>query len=172
MAGRFEELAGAVAARVLLNAVDASQRLSNLGVPHVLIGGLAVGVHGHPRATKDVDFLVGAEAFERTSPLLVYRDELRDLARLGVIDFLAVPQAYPSLAEHLVPAVTDGEVPVIPVEGLILLKLHANRPQDRADIAALLHAGADTTRVTRYLRDHAPKLVARFAELVPSSHDD
>jgi hypothetical protein len=27
-----------------------------LGVPHALIGGLAVGLHGHPRATKDVDF--------------------------------------------------------------------------------------------------------------------
>lgn len=172
MADRFEELAGAVAAKVLLDAIDASQRLSELGVPHALIGGLAVGVHGHPRATKDVDFLVGAEAFERTSPLLVYRDELRDLARLGVIDLLAVPPAYPSLREHLVPEVTGGEVPVVPVEALILLKLHANRPQDRADVVALLDAGADTAVVTRYLRDHAPDLVARFAELVPSSHGD
>ncbi len=172
MAGRFEALAGAVAARVLLDAVDASKRLSELGIPHVLIGGLAVGVHGHPRATKDVDFLVGAEAFESTSPLLIYREELRDLTRLGVIDFLSVPRAYPSLVEHLGSARVGEEVPVIPVEGLILLKLHADRPQDRADIVALLRAGADTTRVTRYLREYAPKLVARFAELVPSSQDD
>lgn len=172
MAGRFEELAGAVAPKVLIDAIDTSQRLSELGVPHALIGGLAVGVYGHPRATKDVDFLVGAEAFESTSPLLVYRDELRDLARLGVIDFLAVPPAYPSLAEHLVPAVAGGEVPVIPVEALILLKLHANRPQDRADVVALLDAGADTAVVIRYLRDHAPDLVGRFAELVPSPHGD
>ena len=167
MASRFEKLAGAVAARVLLDAIEASQRLSELGVPHALIGGLAVGVHGHPRATKDADFLVGAEAFERTSPLVVYRDELRDLVRLGAIDFLAVPPAFPSLAEHLVPAV-PGEVPVIPVEALILLKLHANRPQDRADVVALLEAGVDAAAVTRYLRDKAPGLVARFAELVPS----
>ena len=172
MTGRFEKLAEAVAAKVLLNAIDASRRLSELGVPHVLIGGLAVGVHGQPRATSDVDFLVGPEAFESTSPLLIYRDELRDLVRLGIIDFLAVPDAYPSLAEHLVPAVEGTELPVIPVEGLILLKLHANRPQDRADIVTLLRAGADTAKVTRYLREHAPKLVARFAELVPPSHDD
>lgn len=172
MAGRFEELAGAVAPKVLIDAIDASQRLSELGVPHALIGGLAVGVHGHPRATRDVDFLVGEEAFERTSPFLVYRHELRDLARLGVIDFLAVPPAYPSLSEHLVPAAAGGEVPVIPVAALILLKLHANRPQDRADVLALLHAGAETSVVIRYLREHAPDLVGRFAELIPSSDDD
>lgn len=170
MPSRFEQLADAVASRVLLDAIDASRRLAELGVPHALIGGLAVGVHGHPRATKDVDFLVGEEAFELTSPLLVYREELRDLARLSVIDFLAVPADYPSLVEHLVPASASGEIPVVPVEALILLKLHADRPQDRADIVALLEAGADAAGVTRYLRNHAPGLTTRFAELLPSAH--
>lgn len=165
MASRFDKLAGAVAPKVLLDAVDTSRRLSELGVPHALIGGLAVGVHGHPRATKDADFLVGAEAFVSTSPLLVYREELRELVRIGVIDLMAVPPPYPSLAEHLVPEVA-GEIPVIPVEALILLKLHANRPQDRADVASLLAVGADTAAVTRYLRSKAPGLVSRFAEIV------
>jgi hypothetical protein len=168
---RFEALAGAVAPKVLLDAIDASRRLSELGVPHALIGGLAVGVHGHPRATKDVDFLVGTEAFTSTSPLLVYREELRDLARLGVIDLLAVPPAYPALAAHLVPRNTGREVPVVPVEALILLKLHAHRPQDQADVVALLQAGANTARVTRYLRKVAPELVSRFAELVSGADD-
>lgn len=168
MGGRFEKLAGAVAAKVLLDAVKTSQRLSELGVPHALVGGLAVGVHGHPRATRDADFLVGKEAFESTSPLLVYRHELNDLVQLGVIDLLAVPRDFPWLAEVLAPAV-PGEVPVIPVEALILLKLHANRPQDRADVTALLEAGADAAAVTRYLREKAPDLVARFAQLVPIS---
>ena len=42
----------------------ASARLTELGVRHALVGGLAVGAWGHPRATKDVAFLVGEEAFE------------------------------------------------------------------------------------------------------------
>ena len=42
----------------------ASARLTELGVRHVLVGGLAVGAWGHARATKHVDFLVGEEAFE------------------------------------------------------------------------------------------------------------
>lgn len=119
MARGFEALGGAVAAKVLLDAIDASQRLSQLGVPHALIGGLAVGVHGHPRATKDADFLVGSEAFESTSPVLVYRTELRDLVRIGVVDLLAVPPDYPSLAEHLMPA-APGEIPIIAREILAL----------------------------------------------------
>lgn len=165
MDNRFEKLAGAVAAKVLLDAVKTSEKLSQLGVPHALIGGLAVGVHGHPRATRDADFLVGTEAFASTSPQLLYRDELRDLVEIGVIDLLAAPPDFPWLVEALVPA-TAGEVPVIPVEALILLKLHADRPQDRADVASLLDAGADPAVITRYLREKAPALVARFAELV------
>ena len=168
MAGPFEALGDVVAANVLLDAIKTSRRLAEVGVPHTLIGGLAVGVHGHPRATKDVDFLVGPEAFESTSPLLVYRAELNDLVRIGVIDLLSVPPEYPSLADHL-EAAEPGTVPIIPVEALVLLKLHADRPQDRADVTALLKAGLDQAEVAGYLRERAPELAIRFAELVPSS---
>ena len=43
----------------------ASDALTALGIRHVVVGGLAVGANGYPRATKDVDFLVGDEAFEQ-----------------------------------------------------------------------------------------------------------
>ena len=33
-------------------------------VEYLLVGAHALAVHGHPRATKDVDFLVGDEAFQ------------------------------------------------------------------------------------------------------------
>jgi hypothetical protein len=41
----------------------ASATLSELGVRHALVGGLAVGAWGYPRNTRDIDFLVGEEAF-------------------------------------------------------------------------------------------------------------
>ena len=43
-----------VAPRILDAMRAASARLTELGVRHVLVGGLAVGAWGHPRATKDV----------------------------------------------------------------------------------------------------------------------
>jgi hypothetical protein len=163
--GPLQSLADAVAAQVLLDAIDASRRLTELGIPHALIGGLAVGLHGRPRATQDADFLVGDEAFERTEPLMVFRPELGDLARIGVVDLMPVPSRHPELGSSLrLPA--GEEIPVVPPEGLILLKLLANRPQDRADIAALLGAGLSVAVVTAYLRQNAPSFVAAFAEIV------
>ncbi len=160
-------LADAVAAQVLVDAIDASRRLAELGVPHALIGGLAVGLHAQPRATKDVDFLVGDEAFEQTEPLLVYRRELRELVRVGVIDLMPLPAGHAEMSAQL--AIPSGdEIPVIGPEGLILLKLLANRPQDRADISALIGHGVSVGAVTAYLRQHAPGLVPLFAEIVAS----
>jgi hypothetical protein len=161
-------LAEVVASRVLLDAVETSRRLTELGVPHALIGGLAVGIHGHPRATKDVDFLVGDLAFERVAPILVFRDELRDLVRVGVIDLMPIPAELSELADALrVPAA--GEIPVIGPEALTLLKLRANRPQDRADLIALINSGLDIGAVTTYLKRHSPDLVPRFGEWVEAS---
>ncbi len=74
----LEDLAEVVAPQVLLDAVRVGELLAELRVPHVLIGGLAVGLDGHPRATKDVDYMVGPEAFQTTEPILVCREELKE----------------------------------------------------------------------------------------------
>src|SRR5688500_17073261 len=49
----------------------ASEALTKARVRHVVIGGLAVAANGYPRNTQDVDFLVGAEAFEHHAGGLV-----------------------------------------------------------------------------------------------------
>ncbi len=162
---RLKELAHVVAPKVIDDAIDTGQLLTRLGIPHALVGGLAVGLNGHARATKDVDYLVGPEAFEMTTPVLVYRDELKDRVVMGVIDLLAVPDDYPALANEL--AIGEiGEVHVISVEGLILMKLAANRTQDRDDVEHLLAAGADEGQVAAYIAAYAPQLLSRFSEVV------
>lgn len=161
----LRDLEDVVAASVLDEAADTASLLARLGIPYALVGGLAVGLRGFPRATKDVDFMVGPEAFETTEPLLIYRDELKDKVEIGAVDLLAVPTAYPVLAEQL--AVTQpGQLHVIAAEPLILMKLEANRPQDRADVSRLLQAGVDAEDVAAYLAEHAPTLLTRFAELL------
>ena len=164
MSTGIEALADVVAPAVLVDAIDTSRRLTALGVPHALIGGLAVGLHGHPRATKDVDFLVGDEAFERTVPIAMYRDDLAEIAEVGVIDLMGVPPEHEELRRFLV--VPDGsEIPVIPVPALVFLKLSAGRPQDLADVHALVRSGIDIFAVRDYLARYAPDLVPRFAEV-------
>jgi hypothetical protein len=66
-----------VAPNVIDDAIEMGQLLAGLGIPHALVGGLAVGLNGHPRATKDVDYLVGREAFEITA-LAANRTQDRD----------------------------------------------------------------------------------------------
>ncbi len=58
---------------------------------------------------------------------------------------------------------------VIAPEALILMKLSANRPQDRADIVRLIEADLEKREVAAYLAEHAPDLLNRFADLVDPS---
>ncbi|MCB9690220.1 MAG: hypothetical protein H6736_00245, partial [Alphaproteobacteria bacterium] len=156
----WEELERVVAPRVLEDALRVSGALSDLGVPHALVGGLAVGLHGHPRATKDVDFLVGVEAFVQTAPLLVFRDELAGVVRWGVIDLIAADN--PVLRGELAIG-RPGSVPVVGIEVLVLMKLRASRPQDLADVDALVRAGIDLAAVLDVLRTHEPEHVPMFS---------
>lgn len=160
----WEALEQVVARRVLDDAVRVSGKLAELGVPHALVGGLAVGLHGHPRATKDVDFIVGAEAFATTSPLLTFREELSGLARWGVVDLIAALPGDPVLLNELAQA-RPGSVPVVGIEVLVVMKLRASRSQDLADVEALVRAGADVAAVLEFLRAHEPRHVPAFARI-------
>lgn len=160
----WEDLARVVAPKVLTDAIDTSDRLRALGIPHALVGGLAVGLHGHPRATKDVDFIVGAAAFASTKPILSFREELGGLVRWGVIDLLAALSDDPPL-EQALQMPSPGEVPVVPVEVLVLMKLRAKRPQDEADVGHLVTAGMDVRSVLEWLGATAPEHVPAFSRI-------
>jgi len=80
-----------VVAREVLDALEvASAALGSLGVRHVVVGGLAVGANGFPRATRDVDFLVGEEAFEHhAGGLVTLRAGVPFQVRSVAVDFIA-----------------------------------------------------------------------------------
>lgn len=161
---QIENLKGVVASSILRRTVDLSRALRALGVPHALIGGLAVGLYGYPRGTKDVDFLVGNEAFSSTSPFLVYRDELKDLVAIGETDLMSVPDKYPVLADELR---LEAQLPVISLRGLVLMKLDANRARDREDVRMILaRSRSKLHSLRKYLQEHAPTLVHRLAEVL------
>lgn len=150
-------LDGVVSERVLDAMRAAAEQLSRLGVRHWLVGGLAVGAHGHPRATKDVDFFVGDEAFERHGGGLVTMKPGVPIQANGVVvDHLSaneeafLTEALPSPEEVLA---------VAPIEVLLYLKLKSPRAKDRADVVELIKAGADVARTRAFVLEHAPDLV-------------
>jgi hypothetical protein len=147
-------------------------RLSELGIPHAVVGGMAIFFHGFRRFTEDVDILVtraGLEELHRKLDGLGYvppfqgSKQLRD-AELGVrIEFLVTgdypgdgkpkPVAFPDPNQVVV---NLSGIPVANLPTLIELKLasgmtNPNRLKDLADVQELI-------RVIRPPRDLANQL--------------
>ena len=144
-------------------------QLRRLGIPHALVGGLAVSIRGEVRFTRDVE-MAGAVASDAA-----FESVVRDLAAVGyrviaqvehdqvdrlsiirlrgrdgvVVDLLA---ASSGIEEEIVAAATPvtidgaGDVPVARTEDLLVMKLLSmsdRRPTDRADALGLIHAAPD-----------------------------
>lgn len=154
--------------RVLRALRAGHEALDRLGVRHLLVGGLAVGIYGRVRVTKDVDFLVGPEAFDEVGTLVSFRPGVPLSAEGVPIDSILAPTEHEAVlgAALADPLMVDG-IPVIRVEELIYMKLIASRRQDLADVVSMLReADVDVAR-TRALLDAAePSLRARFDELL------
>jgi len=141
---------------------DAIAIVDRVGLAWAIMGGCARNAYAEPRATKDVDFVVEVEAarfselqhamaqggFSQASAvadpdepvpdLILYRD-----ARGRRIDVLFAHTAFErsALARRRMLAPFGGTAAhVVSAEDLIVYKLIADRPQDRADITAVVAA--------------------------------
>lgn len=133
---------------------SAAVRLARLLGPDecVLIGGLAVGVHGYVRATDDLDFI-------SRQPLSATRETLRKagietrLLRGDVLDggfsclkgeidgirFDVLPPLVPIAWDGAVALdMAGGTLKVVDLDGLLQLKFRAGGPQDLLDVARLV----------------------------------
>ena len=154
---------GVVAPEILDALRLASDALTRAEVRHVVVGGLAVGAHGHPRATKDVDFLVGREAFViHPSGLMTLRPEVPFQVRGIAVDLLS-PEAGEDFLEA---ALAQAPGSIMDAPPLVYMKLKASRLKDRADVAELIKASLDVEAVRVFLQAHAPHMVAAFDKLV------
>lgn len=160
-------LEGVVSDRVLDAMRIAAAELSRLGVRHWIVGGLAVGAHGHPRATRGVDFFVGDEAFEHHSGGLVTMKPGVPIQANGVVVDHLSAQDEPFLRDALPPP--ERPLEVAPIEVLLYLKLRSPRAKDRADVVELIKAGADVERTRAYLQAHAAELVPELERAIASA---
>jgi predicted nucleotidyltransferase len=109
--------------------------LTRRGVDFTVIGGFAVIAHGHPRNTRDIDFVAAPDH----ANLQRVAETLRDLNG-GLNFFNEVPGGVPyaELRERaLVVELAGLTIRVAGRDDLIRMKQAAGRPQDLDDIAAL-----------------------------------
>lgn len=125
----------------------------------LVVGAYAVGVHGRPRATKDLDVWIEASAENAARVMQALRQfgaplmglSEQDLAAPGVNFMMGVPPRRIDVLTQISGVefrdawgrrveVAFGEglrCPVISLEDLLANKRAADRPQDRADVEAL-----------------------------------
>jgi hypothetical protein len=169
MGSEFPDLSlleGVVAPEILNAMHAAAAKLKSSGIRHALAGALAVGAHGYPRASKDVDFVVGEEAFAIHEGGIVTVNPSVPI-RVGhvVVDPISVGDE-PHLLEAIQRAPVDDGIPILPVEALVYMKLKSRRRKDTADVVELVKAGIDTTQIADYLSRYAPDLSSKFQTLV------
>jgi hypothetical protein len=163
------QLRGVVAPEILAAAAVASRELREAGIPHALVGGLAVGAHGYPRTTDDVDFLVGDEAFvQHAGGLVTLKVPLIAVGKVRIV--MISIESSKEEKEQLRPAVESPaeseQIPIVPLTALVYMKLKASRQKDLADLVELLKRGKiDIGGIDQYLKEHAPTFVPQWSRV-------
>lgn len=139
------------------------EALQNAGLEYAVCGGLALAMHGHPRATMDIDLLVAEDRVDEIlrvaratgfdvparkmtfglrvgRPRIVHRVSKLDPDTQDPLslDLLVVNAELEGVwAGRVVLNVGTIRMCVVSREGLATMKRIAGRPQDLADLAAL-----------------------------------
>ena len=144
--------------------LEASKALADAGVRHTVIGGIAVGAYGYLRATRDVDFLIGDEAFESSGLIVSFRPGLPIMVGGIPVDYIPVEEDEDFLEDEF-----DNEVVSLPA--LIYLKLKAGRRKDIHDVRELIESGIDEDEVLDYLIEVDDELAAKFRKILDTFAD-
>jgi hypothetical protein len=92
--------------------------LNRAGVAYLVVGGLAVNAHGYVRMTMDIDLVIALNSENILKALRTLDVEYARAWRLNLREGLSVP--------------------IVSLDTLLTMKREAGRPQDLADIDALL----------------------------------
>jgi hypothetical protein len=137
-------------------------------VKYLVVGGYAVSLHAQPRATKDLDIFIKADAANAAAVYAALAKFGAPLEELKPEDFIEKGKFYrmgrPPLMVNILPEISGVDfdtawgkrieaeidaglqVPFIDLDSLILAKLASGRPEDLADVAVLRRATRSLTK--------------------------
>ncbi len=152
---------------------DASKQLTRSNIRHALVGSLGIGSYGNPRSTKDVDFLVGPEAFTEHSGGIVTFSPGIPLEVNGVaIDSISVAPDEGFLEDGLDNPEESFGIPIAPLEAIVYMKLKSPRRKDRIDLVELFKLDVDIVRIGNYIAKNAPSLLPKFEMILSQSEEE
>ena len=142
---------------------EVSKMFSQAGIRHALVGALGANAYrDRPRTTADIVFLVGDEAFEKHPGGFVTMKV--PVVEFDGIDIDQVPLTEPLrvIEDGLERAHRSEDVPIAPVDTIVVMKLLAGRSQDLADVEAIIESGTDRDFLRESVRKAAPDREARL----------
>ncbi len=159
---------------ILDTAREISRLIRNASVSAAVIGGIAVVLHGHWRATKEIDFLLGSDPAE-LAELLQANGFLHDPLRSEFVrNEIPVHLVLPDQAKATLGKTVEIEgILTVELHQLIEMKLRSGttnllRSQDLADVIGLIRAQRLTGEFARALdktmRPTFRKLVRAIAQ--------
>ena len=137
-------------------------------IDYALCGGIALAIYDHPRATADIDLLIAADSLDEVVEVaqaleytvrgldMTFANDTIEIRRVSKIDqetgfvlsldmLLVTPQIQQIWDSRVRANWEGGTLSVVSRGGLIALKKLSGRPQDLADISALMEDAIDAT---------------------------
>ena len=135
--------------------------LDENGIEYAVCGGLALTIHGFPRATYDIDVLIREESLQKSFEIvkqsgfdiygldISFKEQAVEIRRVSKIDddgevlsldFLLVTPFVEDVWNDRINFEWQGEpISIVSRDGLIKMKRLAGRPKDLIDIDRLLN---------------------------------
>src|SRR3989337_3761742 len=158
--------------------------LDNIGIEYMLVGGLAVGIWGEPRATVDIDFMVSfnmndfaalRQKINDSNAFIFIQDKPMTFEKISLlratlksnldvfVDFLFADDYFQkeALSRRQTINIADFTVNIPTPEDLIILKLISGREQDILDAKKVFRMQKDHLDMD-YMHRWSEKLQVRL----------
>jgi hypothetical protein len=155
-------------------ATGVSEILRHAGVRHIVVGGVAVSCNGYGRTTQNVDYAVGECAFDYRDKALFLRPEL-PVKYLGIpIHYVAPTNPFEqAMLEQYLTVPAKGDVPVMPIGPLSVMKLISHRHKDLADLVELIkRRRTEVEQIRAFVAENLPSQKDLFDSLVASAETE